>query len=229
MKLIALALALLLSIPASLADEDAPTAYKSQQIRGWTVQVHPDLLAAPDDLGKRVLELLDHRLFEARRVLPKEAVTKLEKVTIWMDLKHKEVPGGVYHPSKRWLELHDYDPRLAESVHFGNAKNFLEWSHSQPSMVLHELSHAYHHQFLGHGQEDIAKAYEAAKDSGKYSQVLRNNGSREVAYAMNNDREYFAELTEAYFGVNDFFPFVRVELSESDREGFQAVKKVWGD
>lgn len=47
-------------------------------------------------------------------------------------------------------------------------------------------------------------------------------------YALNNSQEYFAETSEAYFGTNDFFPFVRAELKEHDPRGFGLMEKVWG-
>ncbi len=47
-------------------------------------------------------------------------------------------------------------------------------------------------------------------------------------YGLNNHKEYFAESTEAYFGVNDFYPFVRAELKEHDPKMFGVLEAVWG-
>ena len=41
--------------------------------------------------------------------------------------------------------------------------------------------------------------------------------------------EYFAEASEAYFGTNDFYPFVRQELEQHDPEMFLLLKKLWRD
>jgi hypothetical protein len=98
----------------------------------------------------------------------------------------------------------------------------------QPWMVLHELAHAYHHQALEYSHEGIAKAFAAARESGSYEEILRCNGNRERAYGMNNAQEYFAELSEAYFGVNDFYPFVRAEVREFDPAGFEVLESAWG-
>ena len=57
--------------------------------------------------------------------------------------------------------------------------------------------------------------------------MLRYGGTKGRAYAMNNATEYFAEGTEAYFGTNDFYPFVRPELEEHDPEMARLVKKLW--
>jgi hypothetical protein len=45
---------------------------------------------------------------------------------------------------------------------------------------------------------------------------------------MTDPKEYFAEATEAYFGVNDFYPFVRAELHEHDPGMYQLLEKIWG-
>jgi hypothetical protein len=34
-------------------------------------------------------------------------------------------------------------------------------------------------------------------------------------------------MTEAYFGVNDFFPFTRAELSESEPEIAALLREIW--
>jgi hypothetical protein len=48
-------------------------------------------------------------------------------------------------------------------------------------------------------------------------------------YGLSNAKEYFAESTEAYFGVNDFYPFVRAELREHDPRMFKLMVRVWGE
>jgi len=39
--------------------------------------------------------------------------------------------------------------------------------------------------------------------------------------------EYFAESTEAYFGTNDFYPYVRSELKEHDPNMFNLLGTIW--
>jgi hypothetical protein len=39
--------------------------------------------------------------------------------------------------------------------------------------------------------------------------------------------EFFAEMTEAYFGTNDFFPFNRAELKESEPQIYEVLKNTW--
>lgn len=98
--------------------------------------------------------------------------------------------------------------------------------------VLHELTHAYHHQVLGFDHPEIRAAYEKAKGSGLYESVEQRFGDSRPntvarAYAMQNAKEYFAECTEAYFGSNDFYPFTRADLERHDPTMFGILSKVW--
>ena len=52
-------------------------------------------------------------------------------------------------------------------------------------------------------------------------------GGERKGYATTDRMEYFAELSEAYFGKNDFFPFTREELKTHDPEGFAVMNEVW--
>jgi len=45
---------------------------------------------------------------------------------------------------------------------------------------------------------------------------------------LTNKKEYFSELTEAYFGRNDFYPFSRSDLKEYDPVGYQMMVDCWG-
>ena len=55
------------------------------------------------------------------------------------------------------------------------------------------------------------------------------NGTMQRAYALTNEKEYFAELTEAYYGFNDFYPFNREQLQAFDPAGYLLVEQAWGE
>lgn len=50
---------------------------------------------------------------------------------------------------------------------------------------------------------------------------------RKEAYALTNELEYFAELSEAYLGRNDFYPYVRKDLEKYDPKGYELMKNTW--
>jgi hypothetical protein len=45
---------------------------------------------------------------------------------------------------------------------------------------------------------------------------------------LTNEKEFFAEMSECYFGTNDFFPFVSAELKEAEPESYALLKDTWG-
>jgi hypothetical protein len=209
-----------------------PTSgYERRDIEGFkSIYVHRDLLGTRKALGDEVLRVLTVKLYEVSRVVPAAALTELRKVPIWME--HANPKGGVgcYHPSRRWLQTHGYNPAKARSIEFGNARTFLRYVRTQPWMVLHELAHAYQDRALpgGYGNKQIKAAYERAKASKTYDSVLYYDGRERRAYGMNNPMEYFAELSEAYFGTNDMYPFVQAELKVHDPAGYALLRKLWG-
>jgi hypothetical protein len=216
----------LVALNFSKKTEQTP-AYELRSIEGWSVQVDRALLGERDELGQAALQLLQVKLFDITRVVHTKQLAKLRQVTIWLDRDDERFPCAVYHPSATWLEEHGVDVRKAKGVHIANAQKFLTWTLDQPSMVLHELAHAYHDQFLGYDHAGIRAAFEAAKTSKRYESVLRYDGTLHRHYALENDQEFFAEMTEAWLGVNDFAPFVRAEVMRDDVETAALLRKIW--
>jgi hypothetical protein len=205
------------------------TSYEKRDVRGWLVLVHKSLVEEHAELGEQVLELIDFQLYQIARVVPKPALEKLRQIPIWVEYADPRHPCACYHVSRRWLRANGFNPEKAGSVEIANSRRFLEWTRDQPWMLLHELAHGYHHRFLGgYGNPEIAAAWKAAMEQGLYDEVLHCRGSRRPAYAKNNPQEYFAELSEAWFGVNDFYPFVRAEVREHDPKAAELLRRLWG-
>jgi dipeptidyl-peptidase-4 len=200
--------------------------YQTVELRGWTVHFEESLVV-DKELYAEVELLLRSKLREIDSRLPSKAVSELRKVPIYFHLNRKENPGACYHPSKQWLSENDLPVKWARSVEFGVAKNFLRWIHEQPSMVLHEMSHAYHHRVLGYNHAGSLAAYANAMTKGLYKEVAYVRGGVVPGYAATNVQEYFAETSEAYWGTNDQFPFVHVELLDHDPGMAKLLGEVW--
>jgi hypothetical protein len=208
---------------------DLVEAYEERQIEGWKALLHKSLLAKEhDDLRERTLKVLGQQLHDIARVVPAEPLARLRKIPIWIERAHPRHPCMCYHVSRNWLRLHGMNPDKAGCVELANCKNFLAWTLDQPWMVLHELAHGYHDLVLGYDHAEIKVCHERAKNSNSYDSVLHINGQKRKHYAIVNHREYFAELTEAFFGTNDFYPFVRSELKAHDPTGYELMEKLWG-
>ena len=204
--------------------------YERRPIRGFDVRVHPGLIGegAHAAVGARALDALERDLGDLLDQVPAPAAERLRKVPVYLGVSDPVAPCACYHPSADWLAGNGYDPAKAKSVEISNAATFLAWRGAQPSMVLHELAHAFHDLELQEAAGQIAAAMVAARERGNYRSVLRASGARDSHYAMTNAMEYFAETTEALLGVNDFYPFVRAELLNHDPEGARLVAELWG-
>jgi len=202
-----------------------------RNIEGWTVQVDHRLLAPPNDaIGARALRFLESKLADIKAVMAAEPLKKLQAVTIVLDLSHGKLRTMQYHPSAGWLQENGYSTNLAKCVHIPVAADLATPRNinQQPWVVLHELAHAYHDQVLGFEDPRILKAYADFKRSGHGEGTLLYDGTRTRHYALTDHKEFFAEMTEAYFGLNDFFPFNRAELMTAEPEIFDLMQTIWG-
>lgn len=213
------------------ADDYEPTSqHVKLDIYGFSVQFSSDVMRQAPAEAESILRLIRAQLAQVSAWVPAAAVASLRDVVIWVSRPHECEGVAAYHPSADWLHQHGFNPDMGESVEICGSPRFLKASEMQPSIVLHELAHAYHHQFLENGfhNEHILAAFRAAQSSGRYREVLDWFGDAGEHYALTNQMEFFAELTEAYFSTNDAYPFVRPELQEYDPESVDAIERAWG-
>lgn len=201
-----------------------------RDIEGWQIKVDPALLTPEHrPLAEQAFAALGNHLQRITYIVPADKVAQLRRLPIWIDQSH-ELKSMQYHPGAAWLKENGYDPRLVKHVHIPRAAALLDrgtWA-KHPYVILHELAHAYHDQVLGFEEPEIKATWEAARDAGILKDVLLYTGRRVDHYGLTNHKEYFAESTEAYFGVNDFYPFVRAELKEHDPRMFRTLQTIWG-
>lgn len=232
MKPILIVILTLISAQLFAAEPPAlPTAHTTRGIEGWSVRVDDRLLSGESAaVGEQALKLLTARLIAITFVVPDPALTKLRAVAIELDLDYGGLKTMQYHPDAGWLRENGYSGTLAKCVHIPCADDFLSpfENHRMPWVVLHELAHAYHDQVLGFDEPRIAAAWRKFFDSGKYKSVLTSYGSMREHYGLTNPQEFFAEMTESYYGSNDFYPFVTGELKQAEPEVFALMEEIWG-
>lgn len=222
------------SIPSDLAIKDRPAPplaeYKSHEIQGFCVRTDPALREAELET---VLSLVKSDLGKIAQVIPPPALDVIRTVPIVITRRTAHRPGvgdrgACFHPSCAWLVDHGYDCERAGVVEVLSCDDYAAWRSIQPAMLLHELAHAFH-WLLGFDRADVREAYqEASAGRSLYAAVAHVDGrTRERAYALTNHHEYFAELTEAFYWTNDFYPFTREELRPYDKPGADLVEKLW--
>lgn len=214
-RMFALALCLVGVLTTSAAAFERTADYTRLDLLGWQVLVSSGWQSDPSGRDA-ALGALAEQLDEITRTVPPEAVAELRGVRIWLENAPLHNSAGQFHVSGFWLRDNGYNPSKVGSVELN--RKFYAWRDSQPMIVLHELAHAWHHRRLLDQNDRIEATYQTAKASGRYGD----------AYAMTNAKEYFAELSEAYFGRNDFPPVDRAALQAFDPDGYALVRDLWG-
>jgi hypothetical protein len=207
--------------------------YTRYRIKGFSVMVRNE--DVNNALTAEALLYLETKLDEVLSLYPEKFTDFMKRRRMWLEIGSGSTTGGAaeYHPGREWLLQNGRIVDKYRCVEISNMRNFIDWSGiNQPMMILHELAHMYHDQTYGFDHVKIRSVYETAHNSGKYNSVAYHRGNGEVeynkvAYAMTNPMEYFAELTEAYFGENDFYPFNREDLYAFDPLGYEVIHDIW--
>ncbi|MDG0964151.1 MAG: hypothetical protein P8P49_03525 [Opitutales bacterium] len=213
----------------SSTQENFPVPFL-EKVEGWPVEWNPVFQKGENRiLFNNLKKALANHLQRITYILDQEKVDVLRTLYIRVDLNHK-LTNMQYHPSKRWLLTNKHDPTLEKRVHIPRARQLVsrdQWA-KHPYVVLHELAHSYHDQILSFDHQEIINSYQLAEEKGLYDKVLLFRGGKTSHYARTNHKEFFAEMSESYLGVNDFYPFVRAELEEHDPTTFALMRKIWG-
>lgn len=206
--------------------------FEVRNLEGWTIYINRVVpLQNPEQLA-RTLEHLRWELYQIKLAAPAQAVTNLqENNAIWIE--NQEEVDLSYHPERAWLIDHGYkipaDPKSFMSL---SVRTHLGDSYRHPFVVFHEMAHGYDYHFIGKGRDygnpECQANYERMMKEGQYEKVKLWDGRTDSHYGRTNRMEYWAESTEAYFAVNDFYPFVRAELREHDPQMARLIERYWG-
>ena len=207
----------------------APTKqYDKRDIDGWTVYVNPQLVRQPG-LCAAMVKILSYKLHVIDHFISEEGQKQLHQIPVWLEYGRKG-PYLRYCGDSGKLLRDGLNPDKLGAIEIGDPQRMMDWAMLQQSDVLHQVALAYYDL---HAKKDselgrkITAAYEQAKKDGKYNSVLRFDGKHLPLPAMASEKEYFAELMESYFLVNDHYPFIRCELKDQDVTGYQLIAGLW--
>lgn len=218
--------------------DQSKKVYHPQQVCGWTV-------CTDWTLDEEFCQLLKTDLEAAQKALP----AHVPRPTIYFNRCLEYGPaacpvkgqGGCFHPDLDWLVENGMSPQKLHCIEFYNAQDYCErrgdWGPG--GVLIHETSHAYHHQCLpnGYGNQEILECYDQAMKDGLYDQVdyhgRDGTKGRARAYAATNCMEYWAELSTAFLGgldeseYNKWYPFHRAQLKRHDPRAYRLLQKLW--
>jgi hypothetical protein len=233
-----LAILALVVLPLSAAaqpkkpKEVVPPGYKKDDLRGFTLYLSDEVLKEDkkSTLDRKPLEALERELIVVESMLPADKLKKLKAVPIWVEWNVRLALGNgraggavaVFYGGHQAALLDPDSPLKSNSVTILSlrslAREHQPKNDSGRCVTLHELAHAFH--FLVVGDNPLVKTtFVQAKERKLYDPEL---------YAATNEREYFAELTCAYFDRLDYVPRNRAELMKHDPKGYDLMVKLWG-
>ena len=225
--------------PRATANKQAPQpdaipGYKILNIEGFTVVVSDETMKNQESstYERKPLEVLELEFKAVTRLLKPEAVNVLRGLLIWVEWeeKHAMANGRQGNAAAVYYGGHQLQ-MLSKGLHPLKAKNITILSmrslteEHQPKrdsgrcVVLHEMTHAVHDQFMGNDNPMIEAAYKQAMERKLYDPSM---------YASTNEHEFFAELTCAYFDQNGYYPRTRADLEKHDPWTYQLMENVWG-
>jgi Ricin-type beta-trefoil lectin domain-like len=200
--------------------------FKPVSLHGFKVMVKRG--TEKEENTKKIIEILSEKLEEITKAFKTKQLNFLKTIPIWLEFKKHDRVLAWCHISEGWLVENGYPAQLVNSIEIPHIQNFIDFQQNQSyNVILHELGHAYHETLTQELKEKITAAYERAVKSGKYKQVENFEGQVERHYAMENEGEYFAELTATFFGRGYYVPFTREELKEFDPAGYQLMQEAW--
>ena len=214
-------------------DWEPVPGYKYRMILGFNVLIQRAVFEAQaaSTARRKPLEVLELELSMLVHELPPRAVELLRQILIWVEWDKMEIAPGaeqravaVYHPGNNFK--HRYAYTSAESFVKSNAVEILTMKKlceehqgdNHRMVLLHEVTHAVHHHLFDFDNPTIKLAYKNAMDNLLY----------QGQYASTNHKEYFAEVSCAYFSHLHYKPKTREELKSYDPVGYHMMELTWG-
>ena len=200
--------------------------YHRITLEGRAIHIEKTLVDNNDPRVFPVLRVLGEKLREVKKLLPKHHYKTLENVPIWISKNSGE--HAEFYFFERRIYKGERNPDMLNGIEFQNIDNLLEHFEQSPMLVIHELAHAFHKINYEDIDEQIMDAFNNARWENLYEDLkLGRDLTRYKMYASHSPFEYFSELTEAYFGINDYFPHSRKELRKHDPVGYKMIKSIW--
>lgn len=199
-------------------------------VYGWTVVVDSSLIEGDTSLLRKSLGYLGKELYNIKNAVNPAALGTLQSPKIYLVQPPSDPYWGVYYRQHYNREDDSAAKRRRGNIevvpgrYITCVQSYGEW------LLMHELAHAFHDRLTSEADTKIKNAYNVAMAMRLYRSVRsKARRYRHGGYAQTNHHEYFAELSTAYFGKNDSYPFDRFDLKGHDPLGYSMIIELWGE
>lgn len=188
------------------------------------------LIDTQPEMLRKAIEKLERAVATALAAFPSQVRPQFDGVRYYLFSGEESRSGGRKGGQWYFRKNNATSPRFDDSIVIRSAQDYLHsYTDEQAAQTaVHELSHAYYYYHRPRLYYMVKDAYDNARSNKLYLNVERKNGGPiPEAYALTNQREYFAEIAKTYFLGNYHYPFSKLELHKHDIEGFRMVQKAF--
>jgi hypothetical protein len=199
--------------------------YLDTMLAGWHVKVNQVLLDNNRTIAAQTMDFIASELRAVSASLPAEPVNFMKDIPIWLEQSTKNKEAIQYHRDVKWLKKNGYDPKKEGAIEI-TAVDFLNRKGKDTLVLLPMLAFGYSFRVLGGHNKTIQDAYESAKLAELYTlqdYIIKDN----KRFRLRDAEQYFAVLTQAYFGTLNDMPHNRKELQIYDPKGYAMVEELW--
>ncbi len=215
-----------------MPDWEPVPGYLYRSVLGFNALVNKEVIKqdAASTERRKPLAVLELEFAMLERELPPKAVELLQQIPFWVEWDHTEGGDGadravaLYRPGNSLRHHYSFDSLesfvKSNAVEIVTMKSLCEEHQGDEHrmVLLHECAHAVHHHLFDYENPAIKAAYENAIGRHLY----------QGKYADTNHKEYFAEVSCAYFGHLNYEPKTRDELKKYDPVGYHMMELTWG-
>lgn len=200
-------------------------------LKGYKIQliVESELLETDPELTHKAAKRLEYNVLKALGLFPQVHRSKFENIRFYLFNGSRSSYGG--KDSGLWYfgQRNRISPRFDDSIIVNSADNYAHIS-DQWALIsaIHELAHGFNHYQWQRINRLQTAAFKNSQGKKRYQQVPTQSGRPiSKAYALENAREYFAELSVMYFARHYYSPYDNAGLATYDPEGYALLQKAW--
>lgn len=172
---------------------------------------------------------LSSNIEKACTIFTKAICVQFNQINYFIFTGNESRTGGRHGGQWYFPKGNSTSEKFDHSIVIRSAYDYLRYSDDAALMTaIHELSHAYYYLHYRRLYKSNINAYQNALEKKLYTNVENSRGGNiEKAYALTNEREYFAELAKIYWLHNHYFPFKREDLRSYDPEGYLMISQAF--
>ena len=201
------------------------------RLRGYRIAiiVETELLTRQPDLARAAADRLDQKVAQALTILPSAHRQQFKGIRYYIFSGTGSSYGGKDGGLWYFRKGNKISERFDNSILINSAQSFVNMAdHLALAVTIHELAHGFNHYNWRQIDQAAKLAYSHAKQQQRYRQIKTESGKvLKQAYALENHREYFAELSAMFFAQHYYQPFNRQGLKQYDPEGYRLMETAW--